>query len=83
MSDNNILISNEVNTFKDTNNTNFRETLKDAPKDNNIQLFTNKKEEIRFFLREYSLFEGEKFDFYYIIPYKWLKQWDSYITDPK
>jgi hypothetical protein len=50
---------------------------------NNIQLFTNKNEEIKFFLREYRALEAEKFDFYYIVPFKWMKQWDSYITDTR
>ncbi len=49
----------------------------------NIQLFTNKSEEIKFFLREYRALEAEKFDFYYIVPYKWMKFWDAYITDSR
>lgn len=43
--------------------------------------FMNKNEEIKFFLREYNNFEGQKFDYYYIIPFSWIKQWDAYISD--
>lgn len=45
----------------------------------NVQ-FMNKKEEMKFFLREYQTFEGNNYDYYYIIPFKWLKCWDDYIT---
>src|SRR3954468_17757700 len=41
-----------------------------------------KKEEMRFFLREYKTFEGIKYDYYYIVPFKWIQLWDCYITDP-
>ena len=49
--------------------------------DQNIQLFINKSDEIKFFLREFRALENEKSDFYYIIPYTWIKEWDAYITD--
>ncbi len=43
--------------------------------------FKTKKEEIKFFLSEYTQFEKEKYDFYYIMPFEWLKSWDMYMTD--
>jgi hypothetical protein len=68
----NILISEQIIPFSNK-----------ELKDQNIQLFTNKNDEIKFFLREYRAFENEKFDFYYIIPYPWIKNWDTYISDQK
>ncbi len=59
------------------------DTREERETHNNIQLFTNKNEEIKFFLREYRALEAEKFDFYYIVPFKWMKQWDAYISDSK
>jgi hypothetical protein len=46
-----------------------------------LRLSKTKKEEIIFFLGEYKQFENEKYDFFYIIPFEWLKSWDIYITD--
>lgn len=43
--------------------------------------FKTKKEEMKFLLSEYGQFEKEKYDFYYIIPFEWLKSWDIYMTD--
>jgi hypothetical protein len=43
--------------------------------------FMDKKEEIKFFLREYKTLSSQDPDFYYILPLKWVKLWDDYITD--
>jgi hypothetical protein len=42
---------------------------------------TQKIEEIKFFLREYQSFDGTECEYYYLVPFKWIKRWDDYITD--
>jgi len=39
-----------------------------------------KLEEINFFLNEYEVFNKEIYDFYYVIPFEWLLEWNNYIT---
>lgn len=60
----------------------FEENKKKIKESENLILkFLNKKEEIKFFLREYKSLENQKFDYYYLFPYKWIKIWDSYICE--
>lgn len=49
-------------------------------RDKNIM---NKTDEIKFFLREFKNLEDQKYDYYYIVPFKWIKIWDAYISDIK
>jgi hypothetical protein len=75
------ILNNEDNIDKleKISNINFDSKNKFTSTTSTNSPFLSKTEEIKFFLREYSLFENEKFDFYYIIPFKWLKLWDEYI----
>jgi hypothetical protein len=43
----------------------------------------SKVEEIKVFLREYKNLDNTKLDYYYIIPFSWIKDWDKYIVDDK
>ncbi len=43
----------------------------------------SKIDELTLFLKEYYAFHKETFDFYYVIPFEWLLEWDNYITDPE
>jgi hypothetical protein len=47
----------------------------------NFQIFTCKEEEIKFFLKEYKTLDSQSFDFYYLMPFQWMIEWDKYITD--
>jgi len=47
-----------------------------------INHLISKKEEMKIFLREYESFENGVHEFFYILPFSWIKSWDSYITDP-
>ncbi len=41
------------------------------------------EDEIKFFLREYKQIEGEKNDFYYLMPLEWFRKWEAFVLNPK
>lgn len=41
------------------------------------------EDEVKFFLREYKQIEGEKNDFYYLIPIEWFKKWETFVLNPR
>jgi hypothetical protein len=57
------------------------EIIKPVEGKENFQLFTSREEEIKFFLKELKTLESQTFDFYYIMPFQWIIEWDKYITD--
>ncbi len=69
-----------MNHDYETKATSSKLTTESDAETRNKMYFTCKIDEIKFFLREYQLFEAGNNEFFYILPFDWIKTWDEFIT---